>query len=264
MKLSISNIAWNAADDAKIYHLMKNYGFDGLEIAPTRILPEMPYDRLEDIKKWYEDLWDAYGFHISSMQSIWYGRKENLFGTDKERELLMAYTKKAIKFARAVECKNLVFGCPRNRYLPEGEEPEKGVRFFKEIGDYASKNSTALAMEANPSIYNTNYINDTPSALELVKTVCSPGFLLNLDVGTMLYNKEQISLPEGTVKFINHVHISERRLNCIQQRNIHRELFSLLKNEHYDGYISIEMEKQDDFAVIESTMGYIRELWDDL
>ena len=59
MKLSISNIAWNAADDAKIYHLMKNYGFDGLEIAPTRILPEMPYDRLEDIKKWY-----AYKTHV--------------------------------------------------------------------------------------------------------------------------------------------------------------------------------------------------------
>ena len=34
MKLAVSNIAWEAGDDAHIYSLMEELGFSGLEIAP--------------------------------------------------------------------------------------------------------------------------------------------------------------------------------------------------------------------------------------
>lgn len=54
-----------------------------------------------------------------SMQSIWYGRTEKLFGTEEERNLLLDYTKSAVDFAAAIGCKNLVFGCPKNRCIPE-------------------------------------------------------------------------------------------------------------------------------------------------
>lgn len=37
MKLSISNIGWDAEQDEAVYRLMGAYGFSGLEIAPTRI-----------------------------------------------------------------------------------------------------------------------------------------------------------------------------------------------------------------------------------
>ena len=56
MKLSISNIAWAAEDDEKIYEMMKEYSFTGLEIAPTRIFPEAPYDKLEEASKWREEI----------------------------------------------------------------------------------------------------------------------------------------------------------------------------------------------------------------
>ena len=45
MKLSISNIAWDTSEDKMIYELMQNHGCSGLEIAPTRVFPEHPYDR---------------------------------------------------------------------------------------------------------------------------------------------------------------------------------------------------------------------------
>ena len=37
MNLSISNIAWDKENDEKVYKLMKENGFSGLEIAPTRV-----------------------------------------------------------------------------------------------------------------------------------------------------------------------------------------------------------------------------------
>ena len=129
-KLSISNIAWTEENDAAVYGLMKKYGFQGLEIAPTRIFPERPYDKNSEADAWSKQLKSEYGFCVPSMQSIWYGRQEKIFGTDEERKTLLNYTKKAIDFAAAIGCKNLVFGCPRNRNLPDGADESLAVAFF--------------------------------------------------------------------------------------------------------------------------------------
>ena len=99
MKTSISNIAWDIEQDNSVYALMEKYGYQGLEIAPSRIIPDSPYDNLEYITKWKKDLNRKRKLLISSMQSIWYGKSENIFSSDEERKELMAYTKKAVIFA---------------------------------------------------------------------------------------------------------------------------------------------------------------------
>ena len=261
MKLSISNIAWDSENDKKVYELMKKYSYEGLEIAPTKVFLENPYEKLEKAEVWKKDLNDKYGFKISSMQSIWYGKKERLFGTDEERKELQNYTEKAIDFAKMIECKNLVFGSPKNRNLEENENSGKAKEFFKSIGEYAFKNNTVIGMEANPTIYNTNYINDTKSALELIKTVDSRGFLLNLDIGTVISNNENIEEILGNVEYINHVHISEPWLKMIEKREIHKKLKSILKNEDYKGFVSIEMAKVERIEEVEKVMEYVREVF---
>ncbi len=257
-KLSISNIGWTEKDDASVYGLMKKHEFQGLEIAPTRIFPEQPYDKKSNAAAWSRQLKNEYGFCVSSMQSIWYGRQENIFGTDEERSGLVDYTKKAIDFAATIGCKNLVFGCPRNRYFPDGADESIAVAFFKELGDYAYSKGTVIGMEANPPIYNTNFINDTESALDLIEKVGSRGFLLNLDLGTMIQNEEDVRELIGKVNLINHVHISEPGLKPIEERLIHEEIKTLLEKEGFDKFVSIEMGKVDDLAVLEAKMKYVR------
>lgn len=258
MRLSISNIGWESKDDSLVYDLMKKHGFAGLEIAPTRIFPDAPYDRNTEAEVWREELERDYGFAVSSMQSIWYGRKENIFGTVEERQILVDYTKKAIDFAATIHCNNLVFGCPRNRNMPVNADASSAVSFFKELGDYAAEHGTTIGMEANPSIYNTNYINDTCSALELIEEVESEGFLLNLDIGTMVQNNEDITGLAGKVHLINHVHISEPGLKPVQDRKLHAELKQLLEEENYNGFISLEMVKTDDISILEDRMEYLK------
>lgn len=262
MKLSISNIGWLEEHDSRVYEAMKKYKFSGLEIAPTRIFPEAPYEKLKEAGDWAENMKREYGFVIPSMQSIWFGRQEKLFGTVKERQALVDYTKKAIDFATAIECKNLVFGCPRNRAVPEGVDEQDGIEFFKEIGDYAARRGTVIGMEANPPIYNTNYINDTVSALELIEKVESEGFLLNLDVGTMIQNEESVKELCGKVKLINHVHISEPGLKPVEERKLHQDLKHILMDEGYQGFVSIEMGKTDNLSVLENVMGYVKEMFE--
>lgn len=261
MKLSISNIGWSAENDTSIYSIMKKYGFSGLEIAPTRIFPNCPYDKLEEAHAWAKELKSRYGFWVSSMQSIWFGRQERLFGSEEEREILIDYTKKAVDFAVAIQCGNLVFGCPRNRVLPDKAEWQSGIDFFKLLGDYAAQKGTVIGMEANPPIYNTNFINDTAVALKLIEEVDSPGFLLNLDLGTMIQNSEPVELLQGKVRYVNHVHISEPGLKPIQERTLHKKLRDILRAENYQGFISIEMGKIDELNILENIMKYIREIW---
>ncbi len=43
MKMAISNIAWDAGEDAGVYALMRKYGYMGLEIAPTRFFAADPH-----------------------------------------------------------------------------------------------------------------------------------------------------------------------------------------------------------------------------
>lgn len=269
MKLSISNIAWEAKDDEKVYGYMKQHGFTGVEIAPTRWIMEAPYDHVPEAVAIAEKLESEYGFVVPSMQSIWFGRGERIFFNEEERRCLLDYTKKAIDYAAAIGCRNLVFGCPRNRKVEEewGLSKEQveaiAVDFFKELGDYAYAKGTVVGMEANPPIYNTNYMNTTAEALELVEKVDSKGFLLNLDMGTMIQNEEDIALLVGKIPMINHVHISEPGLKLIEKRELHRTLAGILQAEGYDRYVSIEMGKQEKVEAVEATLQYVAEVFHD-
>ena len=99
IKLSISNIAWKNNDDEKMYQCLRSNGFSGLEIAPSRLFGDIPYDNIQKARDFSNYLHTKYHLSISSIQSIWYGLKEELFTTVRERDFLLKYTKKAIKFA---------------------------------------------------------------------------------------------------------------------------------------------------------------------
>lgn len=264
LKLSISNLAWNEMENEEVYSLMKKHGFIGLEIAPTKIFPNEPYSHIKEAAEWAAGLWEKSGLCVPSMQSIWYGRVEKIFGSEEERSALFNYTKTAIDFASAIKCKNLVFGCPKNRNIPEksdfAECNKIAVEFFKQLGDYAASKETCIGMEANPAIYGTNFINTTDDAIKLIKQVGSNGVKLNLDVGTMIQNSEPISILQGNEDLINHVHISEPFLKRIEKRELHKELISFLKSKKYDGFISIEMGLQKDSCVIENLLCYVKEI----
>ncbi len=259
MKRSISNIAWDESFDEEMYENLRRMEFHGIEIAPTRVIKENPYDKLEEGREFQQKM-ENFGLYISSMQSIWYGRNEKIFGSKEERETLLAYTKKAIDFASVMKCKNLVFGCPRNRSVLEGADKSMAVPFFRELGEYALSKGTVVGMEANPVIYNTNYVNTTKEALKLIREVSSEGFRLNLDLGTMIYNEEQIELLKDSADLINHIHISEPNLKPIEVRQLHKQLAAFLQEENYTGFVSIEMGKQPQETVLD-VMRYIVEVF---
>lgn len=261
MKLSISNIAWVPEDDPEMINYIIESGWAGLEIAPTRIFPEKPYARTDAAKAWADGL-KTIGLEISSMQSIWYGHTEKIFSSKEERLQLVDYTKQAILFAEIVGCKNLVFGNPKNRDTEDvALATPVAIDFFKEIGNFANEHQTVVALEPNPVIYNTRFMNTTEQTVEIAYKTNSDGIKVNVDLGAMIYNEEDVSFLKQIPEFINHVHISEPGLKRIERREpLHGELFSVLKKINYQHYVSVEMGNQNDIAVVKEVMNYINVL----
>ncbi len=260
MKYSISNIAWSAEYDGEMYRFLQKQGIDGLEIAPTRLFSD-PYNNLEMAHQYAVMLKNKYGLTVSSMQSIWYGIQQSIFGSDRDRDFLIDYTKKAILFARAMGIKNLVFGSPKNRNMPEGDKAEYmkiAKAFFKELGDFAFENGTTLSIEPNPVIYNTNFLNYTKDACEFVKEVDSPGLKVNVDMGTVIYNKENPHLVKTYKNVINHIHISVPHLEVIGRCKEYTTLKKVLDKIDYDGYLSVEMKNTNDLQKVKEAVLFLK------
>lgn len=258
MKLAISNLAWESKNNQVVYQFMEELGYTGLEIAPTKFWVNQPYIHNVEACALAKQLQTTYGFTVISMQSIWYGRQEKLFGSESERIFLKEYTKQAIRFAESLGCRNIVFGCPKNRFLPMPFESNIGIAFFQELAAYAAQHKTVISIEANPDVYGTNYINQTQEALEMAKQIHSKGFRVNLDIGTMIYYQESMDILRNNISWIHHIHISEPNLLPIQKRAIHYELADLLKQENYNEFISIEMNGIENLDLLKNIMMYVK------
>ena len=66
---------------------------------------------------------------------------------------------------------------------------------------------------------------------------------MNLDMGTMIENKEDVELVRENLDLIHHIHVSRPGLAPVQPLALHRRLARVLHDGHYDGWVSIEMKE---------------------
>ncbi|NCC07431.1 MAG: sugar phosphate isomerase/epimerase [Clostridia bacterium] len=239
MKLAFSNIGFENADEERVYELLQEYKFEGLEIAPSKFIGENPYSKPHAAAKKARELKHNFGLQIPSMQSIWYGQRGNIF-SDADAKKLEEYTAKAVKFASAVGCKSLVFGCPRNRYIPVGGKADDALTFFANTAIMCAQNGVRLALEANPAVYGTNFVNTSAQAFEFAKKV--PNLYVNYDLGACITNGETLDILAENLPLVSHIHISEPQLAAVKKRGEHKQIADILKRGGYDNFVSIEMK----------------------
>ena len=259
MKLAISNISWSKEHDETIHIFLKEQGINSLEIAPTRTFNEVPYDNLTRARRYLKEYLKPLGFQIVSLQSIWYGRKENIFTSEEERNLLRIQAYKAIDLAVALECQNIVFGNPKQRNGYKSSLHGIVINFFKDIAEYAKKKEIIISIEPNPEIYGTNFLNSTHETIMFVQELDHPNIKLNLDIGTMIENNEKIEDIMPYIHEINHIHLSEPYLKPILKREIHTQL----KDLRFNGYLSIEMSNIVDIDELKKIIIYVKGLLND-
>lgn len=256
LRIAASNIGWDPHDDDRVLNRMRQLGFTGLEIAPTRVFPENPYEHNDDFAKFCNDTKEKYGLEVCSLQSIWRGRNENLFEAQGASTLL-DYTSSVCDFADAGNVANLVFGCPKNRIIPEDKNENDAMPFLSKCGQLAADANAVFALEANPKIYGTNFLNTTADVVNLLdKASSTVGLGLNFDIGAILENDEGLEVIESSLPYVSHVHISEPNLVPVQEHSIHSEIRKSLEAYEYKGFVSLEMGSAP-FETVEKSLEYI-------
>lgn len=212
MRISISNIAWEPADDEAVAALLNRYRIDAIDIAPGKYFPDVASATQEDIA-FVRAIWEGRGVSLLGMQSLFFGRIGlNLFDKDTQPAMLDHLTH-VCRVAGGLGIGPLVFGSPKCRdrgHLDPVTVDAVATEFFRRAGDIAAKYGATLCLEANPARYGCNFMTSTLEAADVVARVNHPAVRLHLDTGTMTINQES---PSETVRqcanLVGYVHASE-------------------------------------------------------
>lgn len=246
MILAVSNIAWDIGDEPAVLAMLRECGIAHLEVAPARVFPD-PATATKEEAVGYAKTCRRHGLVVVAMQALLFGRSDlRLFASPHERDELHTYLTHMIRLGGAMGARVMVFGAPRNRRRG-GLSPEQADRiavpFFAGLASEAVEAGTQLVIEANPPHYGADYLVRAGEALELVRSVGSPGLGLHLDTACMtLVDDDVEALLDVAADLVAHVHVSEPDLGPVPGSVVdHRRFARALRAARYDRYVSIEM-----------------------
>lgn len=216
MRLSISNIAWDIAEDEQIAALLAEAGVDAIDIAPGKYFPQPAQATLEQIQA-VRDIWRARGIEIVGMQALLFGTSGlNVFGDADSQNALLEHLGAVCRIAGQLGARRLVFGSPKNRDR-NGLDDEKAlaiaVPFFRQLGDIAHAQGVILCLEPNPTCYGANFMTNATDTAHVVRLVDHPAVRMQFDTGALAINEEDpFEVLAACAGLIGHVHASEPQL----------------------------------------------------
>jgi D-psicose/D-tagatose/L-ribulose 3-epimerase len=246
MKLAMSAIAWEPPDDDAAARILREHGFDGVELAPGKIFSR-PDTASDAEAAACRAAWERRGLKIVALQALLFGRPDlTVFG--ESRDAALEYLSGLVRLGARLGAGALVFGSPRNRArgsLPMAQAWPRAVEFFRRLGDLAAEAGTCLCIEPNPPRYGADFVVDSGEALRLVDEVASPGFALHLDAAcARLAGEDFPARLRAGAHVLRHVHLSEPDLAPVHSGgtvDLSGIAFAL-REISYAGFVSVEMK----------------------
>lgn len=248
MDLSISNIAWDIAEEPAIAEIVVAAGLVCVDVAPGKYFDDPAAATEADaeaVRRWWSDR----GVAIVGLQALLFGTSGlNLFtddGTMLDR-LAAQCRVGGLLGARAV-----TFGSPRQRDrtgLEDAQALAIATDFFRRLGDAAAGQGVVVCLEPNPAAYGCNFMVTTAEAAAVVEAVAHPAVRLQLDVGALGANREPAAETVAAwAPLIGHVHASEPGLAVLGDGGApHAEAAAALRRARPDLTVTIEMAASAD------------------
>ncbi len=247
MRLAISNIAWDVAEDAAVAACLAQHGIDIIDVAPGKYFPEpekASHEAVDKVRRW----WAARGIVVCGFQGLLFGTDGlNMFGDASAQRAMLDRLAAVCRIAALMHATCLVLGSPRNRDrtgLTDQQADDIAVPFFRSLGDIAASYGLIFCLEANPARYGCNFLTSTQAAARMVRLVNQPALRLQLDTGTIAVNGEPAAeLIARHADIIGHVHASEPDLVPLGEGGANHHLVAEALERHLpDSIVSIEMQ----------------------
>ena len=263
--LCVSNIAINTTHKEQYYALLKHYGINYIEIAPTKLANWSDILNGELFHREYE-IMRKYGITIASIQSIAFSIENNIF--DKENLVLMKHIMEVIDFAGKFKIKNIVFGCPNNRRILNHDIQNQYIfiQFFRQIGDYIGERDITISIENNSRKYKCNYLNTIREIGDMVMLINHKKIKMMIDIGNSIMEADNLDDIYNYNHLINHVHISMPFMRPFigYNREQYLKFRYIIEKISYDKIISLEFLCQqcgDEIICISDSLRNLVELF---
>jgi sugar phosphate isomerase/epimerase len=246
MRLAVSNIAWDVAEDESVAALLKTYRVDAIDVAPGKYFPAPADATRDDIAK-VRDWWSDRGIKITGMQALLFGALGlNIFGTADSRSAMLERLAAVCRIGGVLGATRLVFGSPKNRDrtgLSDVEAMAMATGFFRSLGDIAASEGVMICLEPNPPRYQANFMTTSAETARVVETVGHPAIRMQFDSGAITINGEDPArVLADCAGLIGHVHASEPDLVPLGDGGTdHHAVFAALARYRPDSLVSIEM-----------------------
>lgn len=246
MRLAISNIAWDVAEDESIAQLLHRYGIDAVDVAPGKYFPDPAHTSDDDIKR-VRAWWAQRGIELTGMQALLFGTSGlNVFGFKDVQEAMLAHLAAVCRIGAGLGAVRVVFGSPKNRDrsgLTDQEAMAVAVPFFQRLGDIAAANGVFICLEPNPPCYGANFMTTSAETAQVVERVAHPTIRMQLDTGALTINGEDAAGVLGRyAHLIGHVHASEPDLLPLGDgATDHAKAYAALAQHLPGQLVSIEM-----------------------
>lgn len=246
MRLAISNIAWDIAEDTSVAKLLGKFGVDAIDVAPGKYFPDPANAKDEDIanvRRW----WAGHEIEITGMQALLFGTTGlNVFGNSKSQEAMLEHLRAVSRIGAGLGATRLVFGSPKNRDrsgLSDAQALERAVSFFRRLGNTAQEHGVIVCLEPNPTRYGANFMTNSAETAHVVAAVDHEAIRMQFDTGALTINGES---PEAVLEysssFIGHVHASEPDLVPLGDGGTDHQLMHKALSQHLPEHlVSIEM-----------------------
>ncbi|MGF6871727.1 sugar phosphate isomerase/epimerase family protein [Paraburkholderia sp. MM5477-R1] len=246
MRIAISNIAWEIADDQQVADILAQHRVDAIDVAPSKYFPDLKTARADDIAR-VRAWWAERGISITGMQSLLFSTTGlNLFGTAESQQAMLDHLRAVCRVGAGLGATRLVFGSPRNRDrtgLTDDAAHEIAVAFFRRLGDLAAEQRVFICLEPNPPRYGANFMTNSRDTAAVVSAVAHPAIRMQLDTGALTINEETPrEIVTQYAHLIGHVHASEPDLVTLGEGGTnHRAVSEVLADLLPEQVVSIEM-----------------------
>jgi len=238
MNLSLSNFAWDNEESEIIFDEIKKIGIFNIEGVLTKLTS---WENLsDDVIIKYKKILNSKDITIQSLQSLFYGVKCDTINDD---DIFINHFKRLIKISKLLSVKILVFGSPGLRKKYEGWE-EYLSKVFKELDIILEGTEIQISIEPNSKIYGGEYFFTISEIVEFITKNNLNNVKTMIDThNIILENSNPLIDFEKYYTHINHIHISENKLDIIKNFDFHIKFSNHIKKLNYDKIITYEVIK---------------------
>jgi D-psicose/D-tagatose/L-ribulose 3-epimerase len=216
MRLAISNIAWDVAEDEAVAELLQRYQVDAIDIAPAKYFPQPAKATAAEMGR-VKDWWAMRGIEITGMQALLFGTTGlNVFGPSELQDALLQHLDAVCRIGAGLGAPKVVFGSPKNRDrsgLSDAETMAMAVSFFRRLGEIAASHGVMICLEPNPTCYGANFMTTSSETVQVVAQIDHPAIRMQFDTGALTINGEDpVTVLQGCAGLIGHIHASEPNL----------------------------------------------------